>query len=180
MAEFHFDIDQIANNAITKTDKTTDIITKLPTNTTGQISFYEKLSPEQQQAITAKAPALVDTFMEDQNALLDFGQAAVEGVNATVNHILAEQKKLQIPQVDELLKNTNRELNGFIAKYKEATAAELEKSQRFCKSYSNKARTRFRNFTLILRPLSKKWTAWQQLLSSKKTRLLVILWLQNS
>ncbi|HEL0549791.1 TPA: toxic anion resistance protein [Streptococcus equi subsp. zooepidemicus] len=127
MAEFHFDIDQIANNAITKTDKTTDIITKLPTNTTGQISFYEKLSPEQQQAITAKAPALVDTFMEDQNALLDFGQAAVEGVNATVNHILAEQKKLQIPQVDELLKNTNRELNGFIAKYKEATAAELEK-----------------------------------------------------
>lgn len=127
MAEFHFDIDQIANNAITKTDKTTDIITKLPTNTTRQISFYEKLSPEQQQAITAKAPALVDTFMEDQNALLDFGQAAVEGVNATVNHILAEQKKLQIPQVDELLKNTNRELNGFIAKYKEATAAELEK-----------------------------------------------------
>lgn len=127
MAEFHFDIDQIANNAITKTDKTTDIITKLPTNTTGQISFYEKLSLEQQQAITAKAPALVDTFMEDQNALLDFGQAAVEGVNATVNHILAEQKKLQIPQVDELLKNTNRELNGFIAKYKEATAAELEK-----------------------------------------------------
>lgn len=39
MAEFHFDIDQIADNAIVKTDKTTDIISELPTNTTGQISF---------------------------------------------------------------------------------------------------------------------------------------------
>lgn len=94
MAEFHFDIDQIADNAIVKTDKTTDIISELPTNTTGQISFFEKLSADQQTAITAKAPALVDTFLADQNALLDFGQSAVEGVNATVNHILAEQKKI--------------------------------------------------------------------------------------
>lgn len=41
------------------------------------------------------------------------------------------QKKLEIPQVDELLKNTNRELNGFIAKYKDAKPAELEKKPNF-------------------------------------------------
>ncbi|SQF66047.1 toxic anion resistance protein [Streptococcus dysgalactiae] len=146
MAEFHFDIDQIADNAIVKTDKTTDIISELPTNTTGQISFFEKLSADQQTAITAKAPALVDTFLVDQNALLDFGQSAVEGVNATVNHILAEQKKLQIPQVDDLLKNTNRELNGFIAKYKDATPADLEKKPNLIQKLFKQSRDTLQEF----------------------------------
>ncbi|MGP6353360.1 toxic anion resistance protein [Streptococcus dysgalactiae subsp. equisimilis] len=146
MAEFHFDIDQIADNAIVKTDKTTDIISELPTNTTGQISFFEKLSADQQTAITAKAPALVDTFLADQNALLDFGQSAVEGVNATVNHILAEQKKLQIPQVDDLLKSTNRELNGFIAKYKDATPADLEKKPNLIQKLFKQSRDTLQEF----------------------------------
>ncbi|MDY2963423.1 MAG: toxic anion resistance protein [Streptococcus dysgalactiae] len=146
MAEFHFDIDQIADNAIVKTDKTTDIISELPTNTTGQISFFEKLSADQQTTITAKAPALVDTFLADQNALLDFGQSAVEGVNATVNHILAEQKKLQIPQVDDLLKNTNRELNGFIAKYKDATPADLEKKPNLIQKLFKQSRDTLQEF----------------------------------
>lgn len=146
MAEFHFDIDQIADNAIVKTDKTTDIISELPTNTTGQISFFEKLSADQQTAITAKAPALVDTFLADQNALLDFGQSAVEGVNATVNHILAEQKKLQIPQVDDLLKSTNRELNGFIAKYKDVTPADLEKKPNLIQKLFKQSRDTLQEF----------------------------------
>lgn len=146
MAEFHFDIDQIADNAIVKTDKTTDIISELPTNTTGQTSFFEKLSADQQTAITAKAPALVDTFLADQNALLDFGQSAVEGVNATVNHILAEQKKLQIPQVDDLLKSTNRELNGFIAKYKDATPADLEKKPNLIQKLFKQSRDTLQEF----------------------------------
>ncbi|HHI5071941.1 toxic anion resistance protein [Streptococcus pyogenes] len=146
MAEFHFDIDQIADNAIVKTDKTTDIISELPTNTTGQISFFEKLSADQQTAITAKAPALVDTFLADQNALLDFGQSAVEGVNATVNHILAEQKKLQIPQVDDLLKSTNRELNGFIAKYKDATPVDLDKKPNFLQKLFKQSRDTLQEF----------------------------------
>ncbi|WP_165737614.1 toxic anion resistance protein [Streptococcus dysgalactiae] len=146
MAEFHFDIDQIADNAIVNTDKTTDIISELPTNTTGQISFFEKLSADQQTAITAKAPALVDTFLADQNALLDFGQSAVEGVNATVNHILAEQKKLQIPQVDDLLKSTNRELNGFIAKYKDATPADLEKKPNLIQKLFKQSRDTLQEF----------------------------------
>lgn len=127
MSEFNFDIDQIANNAISKSDKTTEIITDQVDNSGKTISFYEKLSPEQQSAISSKAPALVDSFMANQNTLLDFGQSAVEGVNATVNHILREQKKLEIPQVDDLLKKTNQELNGFVAKYKDVGPADLDK-----------------------------------------------------
>ncbi|HGN4642042.1 TPA: toxic anion resistance protein [Streptococcus pyogenes] len=146
MAGFNFDIDQIADNAVVKTDKTTDIISDLPTDTNGQISFFEKLSADQQTAITAKAPALVDTFLADQNALLDFGQSAVEGVNATVNHILAEQKKLQIPQVDDLLKSTNRELNGFIAKYKDATPVDLDKKPNFLQKLFKQSRDTLQEF----------------------------------
>ncbi|VGV07841.1 toxic anion resistance protein [Streptococcus pyogenes] len=146
MADFNFDIDQIADNAVVKTDKTTDIISDLPTDTNGQISFFEKLSADQQTAITAKAPALVDTFLADQNALLDFGQSAVEGVNATVNHILAEQKKLQIPQVDDLLKSTNRELNGFIAKYKDATPVDLDKKPNFLQKLFKQSRDTLQEF----------------------------------
>ncbi|HEP1276065.1 TPA: toxic anion resistance protein [Streptococcus pyogenes] len=146
MADFNFDIDQIADNAVVKTDKTTDIISDLPTDTNGQISFFEKLSADQQTAITAKAPALVDTFLADQNALLDFGQSAVEEVNATVNHILAEQKKLQIPQVDDLLKSTNRELNGFIAKYKDATPVDLDKKPNFLQKLFKQSRDTLQEF----------------------------------
>ncbi|HER5507989.1 TPA: toxic anion resistance protein [Streptococcus pyogenes] len=146
MADFNFDIDQIADNAVVKTDKTTDIISDLPTDTNGQISFFEKLSADQQTAITAKAPALVDTFLADQNALFDFGQSAVEGVNATVNHILAEQKKLQIPQVDDLLKSTNRELNGFIAKYKDATPVDLDKKPNFLQKLFKQSRDTLQEF----------------------------------
>lgn len=142
MADFNFDIDQIADNAVVKTDKTTDIISDLPTDTNGQISFFEKLSADQH----AKAPALVDTFLADQNALLDFGQSAVEGVNATVNHILAEQKKLQIPQVDDLLKSTNRELNGFIAKYKDATPVDLDKKPNFLQKLFKQSRDTLQEF----------------------------------
>ena len=144
--EFNFDIDKIANNAITKTDKTTEIIESTRTQANGQLTFLEKLTPEQQNAIMVKAPQLVDNFISDQNALLDFGQAAVEDVNNTVNRILAEQKKLQIPQVDELLKNTNKELNGFVAKYKDAQIAELDKKPNFLEKLFKQSKNTLQEF----------------------------------
>ena len=153
---FNFDIDKIAENAITTTDKTTDIITSTDTSETGQISFFDKLTPEQQNAITQKAPALVDNFLADQNALLDFGQSAVEAVNNTVNHILSEQKKLQIPQVDELLLNASRELNGFIAKYKEATPAELEKKPNFLQKLFRQSKNSLQEFYFDAQSIEQK------------------------
>ena len=144
--EFNFDIDKIANNAITKTDKTTEIIESTKTQANGQLTFLEKLTPEQQNAIMAKAPQLVDNFISDQNTLLDFGQAAVEEVNNTVNRILAEQKKLQIPQVDELLKNTNKELNGFVAKYKDTQIAELDKKPNFLEKLFKQSKNTLQEF----------------------------------
>ena len=70
----------------------------------------------------------MDNFVSDQNALLDFGQSAVEEVNGTVNRILAEQKNYKFPQVDELLKTPTKNSMALVAKYKDAQVAELDKS----------------------------------------------------
>lgn len=153
---FNFDIDEIANNAISKTDKTTEIITASDTSQSDKVSFLAKLTPAQQEAIAAKTPALVDGFISDQNSLLDFGQNAVEKVNATVNHILVEQKKLEIPQVDDLLKNTNRELNGFISKYKEAGPAELEKKPNLFQKLFKQSKNTLQEFYFESQNLEQK------------------------
>lgn len=156
MSEFNFDIDQIANNAIAKSDKTTEIITDQVDTSGKTISFYEKLSPEQQSAISSKAPALVDSFMANQNTLLDFGQSAVEGVNATVNHILREQKKLEIPQVDDLLKKTNQELNGFVAKYKDVGPADLEKKPNLLQKLFKQSKNTLQEFYFDAQNIEQK------------------------
>lgn len=153
---FNFDIDEIANNAISKTDKTTEIITASDTSQSDKVSFLAKLTPAQQEAIAAKTPALVDGFISDQNSLLDFGQNAVEKVNTTVNHILVEQKKLEIPQVDDLLKNTNRELNGFISKYKEAGPAELEKKPNLFQKLFKQSKNTLQEFYFESQNLEQK------------------------
>lgn len=156
MSEFNFDIDQIANNAISKNDKTTEIITDQVDTSGKTISFYEKLSPEQQSAISSKTPALVDSFMANQNTLLDFGQSAVEGVNATVNHILREQKKLEIPQVDDLLKKTNQELNGFVAKYKDVGPADLEKKPNLLQKLFKQSKNTLQEFYFDAQNIEQK------------------------
>lgn len=40
---FNFDIDKIAENAITKTDKTTEIIVSSDTSSTGQVSLLRQI-----------------------------------------------------------------------------------------------------------------------------------------
>ena len=116
-----------------------------------------QLTPEQQTGIRAKAPQLVDNFLANQNALLDFGKEAVEEVNATVNHILSEQKKIEIPQVDELLANTNRELNGFVAKYKDiSTSVELEKKPGFFQRLFKQAKNDLQEFYFDSQTIEKK------------------------
>ncbi|MBA2795660.1 toxic anion resistance protein [Streptococcus porcinus] len=156
MSKFNFDIDAIADKAMTKNDKTTEILSDSSTQAGKTISFFEKLSPEQQTAIMAKTPALVDSFMDNQNTLLDFGQTAVEEVNTTVNHILREQKKLQIPQVDDLLKTTNQELNGFVKKYKEVGPADLEKKPNMLQKLFRQSKNTLQDFYFDAQNIEQK------------------------
>ncbi|MDG4524596.1 toxic anion resistance protein [Streptococcus suis] len=157
MSGFNFDIDQIASNSLNVKDKTTEIIQATPAGDSQKVSFLAQLTLEQQTGIRAKAPQLVDNFLANQNALLDFGKEAVEEVNATVNHILSEQKKIEIPQVDELLANTNRELNGFVAKYKDiSTSVELEKKPGFFQRLFKQAKNDLQEFYFDSQTIEKK------------------------
>lgn len=156
MSEFNFDIDAIADKAISKSDKTTEIITEQSNDDEKNISFFEKLSFEQQTAIINKVPTLVDSFMVNQNSLLDFGQSAVEDVNTTVHHILKEQKKLQIPQVDNLLKNTNQELNGFVKKYKDIGPAELDKKPNLIQKIFKQGKNTLQEFYFDAQSIEQK------------------------
>ncbi|HEM3691700.1 TPA: toxic anion resistance protein [Streptococcus suis] len=157
MSGFNFDIDQIASNSLNVKDKTTEIIQATPAGDSQKVSFLAQLTPVQQTGIRAKAPQLVDNFLANQNALLDFGKEAVEEVNATVNHILSEQKKIEIPQVDELLANTNRELNGFVAKYKDiSTSVELEKKPGFLQRLFKQAKNDLQEFYFDSQTIEKK------------------------
>ncbi|HEM3681329.1 TPA: toxic anion resistance protein [Streptococcus suis] len=157
MSGFNFDIDQIASNSLNVKDKTTEIIQATPAGDSQKVSFLAQLTPEQQTGIRAKAPQLVDNFLANQNALLDFGKEAVEEVNATVNHILSEQKKIEIPQVDELLANTNRELNGFVVKYKDiSTSVELEKKPGFFQRLFKQAKNDLQEFYFDSQTIEKK------------------------
>ncbi|SUN51778.1 tellurite resistance protein [Streptococcus dysgalactiae subsp. dysgalactiae] len=156
MSEFNFDIDAIADKAISKSDKTTEIITEQSNNDEKNISFFEKLSSEQQTAIINKVPTLVDSFMVNQNSLLDFGQSAVEDVNTTVHRILKEQKKLQIPQVDDLLKNTNQELNGFVKKYKNIGPAELDRKPNLIQKIFKQGKNTLQEFYFDAQSIEQK------------------------
>lgn len=157
MSGFNFDIDQIASNSLNVKDKTTAIIQATPAGDSQKVSFLAQLTPEQQTGIRAKAPQLVDNFLANQNALLDFGKEAVEEVNSTVNHILSEQKKIEIPQVDELLANTNRELNGFVAKYKDiSTSVELEKKPGFFQRLFKQTKNDLQEFYFDSQTIEKK------------------------
>ena len=157
MSGFNFDIDQIASNSLNVKDKTTEIIQATPAGDSQKVSFLAQLTPEQQTGIRAKAPQLVDNFLANQNALLDFGKEAVEEVNATVNHILSEQKKIEIPQVDELLANTNRELNGLVAKYNDiSTSVELEKKPGFFQRLFKQTKNDLQEFYFDSQTIEKK------------------------
>lgn len=154
---FNFDIDNIANKAL-KQDKTSEIIlANDPGNSnTPSLQFFDKLTPQQQTAIQERTPQLVDQFLEDKNSLLDFGQDAVENVNITVNKILSEQKKLEIPQVDEILTQTNRELNGFVAKYKDAKPADLEEKPNFLQKLFRQGKNNLQEFYFDSQNIERK------------------------
>lgn len=82
------------------------------------MSFYEALTQKARNAMDQNAPILYEQFMKDDNLISTYGSKSVEQVNNIVDRMLAA-KNLKIPDVDELLSEANRELDGFVAKYKD-------------------------------------------------------------
>lgn len=82
------------------------------------MSFYEALTQKARNSMDQNAPILYEQFMKDDNLISTYGSKSVEQVNNIVDRMLAA-KNLKIPDVDELLSEANRELDGFVAKYKD-------------------------------------------------------------
>lgn len=93
------------------------------------VQFLTSLETEDQEKIKAQAPALVGKFIADENSLLDFGTGAVENVNRVVSRILEEQKHLQLPEINDILRNANRELTGFSSKYGNVEKIDFEEKE---------------------------------------------------
>lgn len=90
-------------------------------------AFLDALPKEQQDAARAKAPKILDSFIKNQNLIAVFGQSAVENVNNVVNRMLAEQKDLKVPEVDDLLEKAYDDVKGFVTKYN--SDIELDKKE---------------------------------------------------
>ncbi|GHT83013.1 putative toxic anion resistance protein [Actinomycetota bacterium] len=129
-----------------------------------------KLSKEQQDKMRAAAPALLKTFLEDENALVDFGSDAVRDVDAVVNHLLAEQAKMDIPEVNDLLKNLNRDLSGFTAKYA-ADEATLEKKTNKLMEFFNGGKMKLKDFQFDSQNLNKKFEQISAEISTRQEAL---------
>lgn len=63
---------------------------------------------------------------------------------------------MEIPQVDDLLKNTNRELNGFIAKYKDASPADLEKKPNLLQKLFKQSKDSLQEFYFDSKSIEQK------------------------
>lgn len=114
-------LDEDINSIVVKSDNQTDSVpttgaTDAPVAMTR--SFYNALSPQQQEAFKQKAPQFLDSFIKDDNEIVAFGENALSEVNSVVQNIIDAQGKIAIPEVDDLLVNANRELDDFQARYK--------------------------------------------------------------
>ena len=128
-----FNIDGLISGSLEQTPAPTtstanQASTTMPSSTPQKVEFLSSLPQSTQDNIKAQTPALVDKFLADENFLLEFGTQAVENVNRLVARILEDQKKIQLPEIDSILRNANRDLNGFAAKYGEVKQVELNQA----------------------------------------------------
>ena len=119
-------------------------------------AFLDALPPEKKtQFLQVLAPKTFEAFMGDDNKITDFGKDAVEGVNAVVDQLIDQQKNVKIPEVDDLLEQANRDLDGFVAKYNDQINADGKKSGRFATWFRNGKR-KAEDFAYDRQSLSKR------------------------
>lgn len=95
-------------------------------------AFLDALPEAKQKEFHVAARQQYQTFLKDQSTISEFGRESVEKVNSVVDSIIDAQKDIRIPEVDDLLEQANRDLDGFVAKYSDE-AKELKEPGKFFK-----------------------------------------------
>lgn len=94
-------------------------------------AFYDALTKKQRKQFDEAAKDQFEVFIKDQNQITEFGKESVEKVNQVVDQLIDAQKNVKIPAVDELLVQANRDLDGYVAKYKDEIQEEKTPSKFF-------------------------------------------------
>lgn len=80
-------------------------------------SCRQVLGEAQLAQVATLASKLLPEMLADGTKLSNFGSSSLDGVNRTVSRILAEQTKLEIPEVSKLTKEMNHIVSDFRHKY---------------------------------------------------------------
>jgi uncharacterized protein YaaN involved in tellurite resistance len=83
------------------------------------MAFYNALDKETKIALDQQADKTFDSFIASDDKIVEFGKSSVEAVNSVVDRLLEIQKHIRIPEIDDLLEQANRDLDGYSAKYKD-------------------------------------------------------------
>jgi len=85
-----------------------------------KFQFRDIIEPEKRKVLAERAPKVAKAMVEDHNQILSFGGSVLDEMNQTSTRILNNQKEIKIPEIDDLINGTLRELDGFKKKYKNA------------------------------------------------------------
>ena len=90
-------------------------------------SFYDALDDQQKATIDSLSAKQLKEFLKNEGLIVDFGKEALEHLNQVVDKMLQEQRGINVKEVDDLLTQANRDIDGYISKYSDDI--ELEKKE---------------------------------------------------
>lgn len=121
-----------ADEAATQTEEQTEGAAQDKRITPMKTAFLNALPEATQHEFHVAALQQYKAFLKDQSTISEFGKESVEKVNSVVDQIIDAQKNVRIPEVDDLLEQANRDLDGFVAKYSDE-GKEIKEPGKFLK-----------------------------------------------
>ena len=100
---------------------------EMPDQKAMSTSFYDALDDQQKATIDALSAKQLKEFLKNEGLIVDFGKEALEHLNQVVDKMLQEQRGINVKEVDDLLTQANRDIDGYISKYSDDI--ELEKKE---------------------------------------------------
>lgn len=103
---------------LAKVDKKKELAAQKPED--AHLRFRGLLTDKQRTDLEAAAPQIAAGFIADVNKVMVFGERTLTKLKDTSRQMLEAQKKVEIPEADDLVNDLLRELDGFEKKYKNA------------------------------------------------------------
>lgn len=94
-----------------------DPAASLPGQQAGEFSCLKMLTPDQQEQARAAAKQLFGQMLANTQLLSDFGNKAIDEVNAQVNRIFREIGPVRIPELTNIMKQVNDAMRTFRKNY---------------------------------------------------------------